>query len=158
MKNKQKGVILLAASLLCSVSGMAQNASDKIVVSSAEVNFLSAIDSVQSITFNENGFTVTKNDGSSSSFGYDGVITFTDETTGIKSAQLSKGDLRVYSTPGSSLINIEGAKAGTVEVFSTSGALVVRQLGWNGQPVDVGSLPKGVYILRVGGQSFKFNK
>lgn len=41
MKNKQKGVILLAASLLCSVSGMAQNASDKIVVSSAEGNFLS---------------------------------------------------------------------------------------------------------------------
>ena len=56
-------------------------------------------------------------------------------------------------------ISVAGlAKAENAAIYSIGGEKVVDLKSWNGNPVNVGSLTNGVYILKVNNKSFKFIK
>lgn len=41
-------------------------------------------------------------------------------------------------------------------IFDLNGCSRVNLPHFDGQPIDVSGLPKGAYILRIGGKAFKF--
>jgi hypothetical protein len=41
-------------------------------------------------------------------------------------------------------------------IFSVNGQQMTSLRAWNGAPVSIANLPKGVYILNIKNQSFKF--
>nr|WP_238301080.1 hypothetical protein [Prevotella micans] len=43
-------------------------------------------------------------------------------------------------------------------MFSTSGETVLRNSNWKGEPVNIGSLAKGVYVFKINNTTFKFRK
>ena len=58
------------------------------------------------------------------------------------------------------VIMVEGLtkEACDASIVSINGALVMHLDHFNGQPIHVGSLPRGIYILRIKNYSFKFVK
>lgn len=52
----------------------------------------------------------------------------------------------------------EGLWPCELRVYNAAGRVVASVGGWRGEAVDLGGLPKGVYVARVGGYSAKFSK
>ncbi|MCG8581036.1 MAG: leucine-rich repeat protein, partial [Bacteroidales bacterium] len=59
--------------------------------------------------------------------------------------------IKVYPNPATTHFSIEGAERETLSIYSVNGALVkqVNNLS-NNQTIQIGNLPKGMYLLKVG--------
>lgn len=83
-------------------------------------------------------------------------ISETDDPTGIESTLASKPSFSYKSNQ----IVIETANADAVKVYSTSGAVVDATVNVidGFVTIDLSSLPKGIYMVSVDGESFKVMK
>lgn len=80
-----------------------------------------------------------------------------NDITGIGMTPVTETKLRVDGDQ----ITIEGWKAKNetgLSIYTIDGKCVLRIASWNGQPVAIASLPKGMYVLVAGGDSYKFSK
>ena len=57
-----------------------------------------------------------------------------------------------------SLAALSGKRTAPLRVYSAAGQLLVSRPSWNGEAVDLTSLPAGLYILSINNQSFKLQK
>ena len=63
----------------------------------------------------------------------------------------------LYPNPVSNMLYINsGDRIDGVEIYSLSGQLLKAQS--NGNPIDVGNLPQGMYMVRVKGDTFTVTK
>jgi hypothetical protein len=76
-------------------------------------------------------------------------------STGIDNATADA--LSLYPNPASNIVYIKGAK-GQVDIYDATGSLVIKQQIAKNNSVDISSLPKGVYVLKLNNQSFKLIK
>lgn len=78
-------------------------------------------------------------------------IKFSKETTGISNAV---GNNEVALQRNGNMLTIEGLKAGDrVQLFNLSGQMIGSL---DGQSLNLSTLSRGVYILKVNNKSFKF--
>lgn len=56
------------------------------------------------------------------------------------------------------LLSATGLEKATATLYSLGGQQVLRMASWDGSPISTASLSRGVYILKVNNQSFKFVK
>lgn len=116
---------------------------------------------IKKITFNGNAMSVRKVRGmQSDEFQLADVenIVFS-LTTGISGVKTDDGKLTISSPAGSNMIYIAGydeTKRYMLGVYAVDGKMVVQRDGWCGEPIDVSSLPKGVYVLKINDMSVKF--
>lgn len=68
----------------------------------------------------------------------------------------SQGVKLAYDGSRLSASGLDGAASAAV--FGTDGRKMMGAEHWDGTPVDVSSLPKGVYIFKVNNNTFKFIK
>lgn len=66
-----------------------------------------------------------------------------------------ENQLTVVADQSGETLTVEGAKDNTLRVFDMNGKLMLTQIG---QTINVGSLPKGVYLLQCGMSVVKFTK
>lgn len=144
--------------LPCCYAGAQTTTTERMVISeNGTVKDRPMLDSINRITFAEDGLMVNKVDGKNEKYGYQAVITFIeDDPNSIGATQATQGNIHVYAREN--LIYIEGMSQGRVGVFALNGAQCVSAPHWKGTPIDISALPKGVYVLKVGDASFKFKK
>lgn len=75
--------------------------------------------------------------------------------TGVPGAEAE--GMRVVHEMGSSLVHVRGAQhAFTCDVFDTSGRRLLSSTGTTGQwDLDLGPLPRGIYVLSIAGSTYK---
>ncbi len=80
--------------------------------------------------------------------------------SGLKDPKLGKTDMKLYPTQVIANLYLQGATEGAqASVYCITGSKVMQfNVQSNIETIDVTSLKKGIYMLRVNGQTFKFNK
>lgn len=112
------------------------------------------------LTFGVDGFNVVQTDGTATSLGYANVmsIKFKNLTTGIDALKQNTAEGIALHYDGQSLwAEGDGAIGATAAVYSVNG-LQMTGAEYDGSRISVESLPKGVYMFKVGGKSIKFAK
>lgn len=89
------------------------------------------------------------------------AITFGDvNISGLNGTLNGDSNIRLFPTPALTSIHLTGASEGAqVTVFSLTGSKVMQfETTSTEQTIDVSTLNKGIYLLLVDGQTFKFSK
>ena len=63
----------------------------------------------------------------------------------------------VYPNPARDNIRLIGVENQEVEIFSADGKLVMKEM-YDGKSLDISSLTNGFYLIKIKGQTLKFNK
>ncbi|HNX67263.1 MAG TPA: T9SS type A sorting domain-containing protein, partial [Bacteroidales bacterium] len=78
-------------------------------------------------------------------------------TTGIEDN--TAGALRLFPNPATDQFRIEGVDAGsTLKLFNLTGKLLISIESYNGTPVQISNLPRGIYFVKVKEKIFRFVK
>lgn len=88
------------------------------------------------------------------------VLEFYNNTISISNEVLEVSDMNVYPNPVMNIMNVEFETSNVnslIEVYSVSGELIFvnddyRNFGSNKVSVDMSSLPKGMYIVKLGNE------
>lgn len=158
----RKTVLAMMASLFISSSVFAE---DGIKIKVVKVDGMApveySINDIRKITFQEYGFTIMLNDGTSdSSMEYSDVqkMVFDNVITGIDNVKSEKVD-NIAITYNGSVIKVSGCEeAAQLRLFDISGRPVISQNIQGEAVISTENLASGVYILRVNNKTFKFNK
>ena len=158
----RKTVLAMMASLFVSSAALADDGIKIKVVSNvdgvAPVEY--ALDDIRKITFQEYGFTIMLNDGTSdSSFEYSDIqkMVFGNVSTGIENVKHeSNGDI-AFDYDGAA-IRVSGVEKAQLMVFDIAGRPVISQKVQGEAVVSTENLSAGVYIVKVNNNTFKFSK
>jgi len=119
--------------------------------------------SLQKITFSNNNLVLNNSTGAFATFGIATINKLLVSTTsdGIKNTKSGDGNISIFFNPSDNQINILNAPEGTstVSLYRPDGIQVLNtQISGNNDNVNVGSLAKGIYLLKINNQVFKFKK
>ncbi len=136
---------------------------DNIVVKTKDGNSNFPLSQTTKIEFGNDGLTfyTAGNATTGKKFQYDEIehITFENQTNGIATTETQRGTLKMRSVNGGKAIAVEGMKGSeTVDIYSIDGSSQMKKAGFDGGLIDVSRLVPGVYILKIGNQTVKFNK
>ena len=84
-----------------------------------------------------------------------------DVSTGVNGLKVKDENLLISVKAGSNIIEIGGydnSKNYSVEIFNTAGAKVLGYANWRGEQLNISSLSKGVYVLKINNTTLKFSK
>lgn len=121
------------------------------------------LSSLRKITFSNNGLTLIGNDTSELPFLFSSVdkMFFSTQTSNIETDITNGNELNIYPNPASDVIyiNMGDQEISDIFVYRLDGVLILtaRILSSN-EPVNVGGLPSGFYMVRVGNQILKLRK
>lgn len=153
-----KRILLTAIVVSCAIAAHAGTIIvERISQPSAQVD-MATIQTVQFLGKDQTVLFNTKGGGQQK---YSGVrsLVFGDFATPIQSPTADT-HLSVYPNPTEDALLIDGAEQDTpISIFSMSGNLVQTQTAAQGSnKIDVSTLPDGLYVLRLGSETFKFTK
>ena len=86
-------------------------------------------------------------------------IIFKDDITGINAQVVATNDMQLYKegmTIG--VRNFDQGTAYRAMVVDLSGRTLMNLHNWDGQPISIASLNKGVYVFIVNNNAIKFTK
>lgn len=114
---------------------------------------------VRSIVFSPNKITCTLYGNTITTIDNVRTLTFGDVFTAIENTPATS-TIRVYPNPTASMLVIEGATGnGTMDVYSINGTLLLSEPIQEGvNTIQVSNLAKGLYILKLPNDTFKFTK
>lgn len=115
---------------------------------------------VRSIVFSPNKITCTLYGNTTTTIDSVRTLTFGDVVfTAIENTPATS-TLRVYPNPTASMLVIEGATGnGTMDVYNINGTLLLSEPIQEGvNTIQVSNLAKGLYILKLPNDTFKFTK
>lgn len=128
--------------------------------SSEKKEFL--LDGIRTLTFGDDGLTVNLKDGQTYAAAFDNLatLTFRDESTAIETVTAEyAANLDLFLTDGRlGVKNLPANVATEAALYDAAGRAVLMRRQWNGEPIAIGHLPKGVYIFKVNNQTFKFTR
>lgn len=128
--------------------------------SSEKKEFL--LDGIRTLTFGDDGLTVNLKDGQTYAAAFDNLatLTFRDESTAIETVTAEyAANLDLFLTDGRlGVNNLPASVATEAALYDAAGRAVLMRRQWNGEPIAIGHLPKGVYIFKVNNQTFKFTR
>lgn len=129
--------------------------------SSEKKEFL--LDGIRTLTFGDDGLTVNLTDGQAYAAAYDDLSTLTFsgmEGTAIETVTAEyAANLDLFLTDGRlGVKNLPANVATEAALYDAAGRAVLMRRQWNGEPIAIGHLPKGVYIFKVNNQTFKFTR
>ena len=92
------------------------------------------------------------------SFDFDKVrcLKFDGLVNDIATATQKESDINISYKEGRIFVSGMGDAVTHAVIFDLNGCSRVNLPHFDGQPIDVSGLPKGAYILRIGGKAFKF--
>lgn len=119
------------------------------------------LDNVNKIEFYGQGLTIRMKDGKGANAMYGEIrkITFKDNATGINAQVVATNGMQLYKegmTIGAR--NLDQGTAYRAMVVDLSGRTLMNLHNWDGQPISIASLNKGVYVFIVNNNAIKFTK
>ena len=120
-----------------------------------------SLDDVKKIEFYGQGLTIRMKDGKGANAMYGEIrrIIFKDDITGINAQVVATNDMQLYKegmTIG--VRNFDQGPAYRAMVVDMSGRTLMNLHNWDGQPISIASLNKGVYVFIVNNNAIKFTK
>lgn len=85
------------------------------------------------------------------------TITFGEATTSIISTKSVSDDVKFYLADQHLVVTGLNYPV-SVAIYAISGKALFNQSAWTGGSLDISSLPKGIYIVKLGNKNFKFRK
>lgn len=155
----EKRKLLLAMSLAVFTGCFAQ---DEITINLSSGKKSYKIDDVKTLTFDGASLKVNKQNSESDTYSFSDIVKISfDTSTGVDNMKIAGGKLTVSVAPGSGVIRVGGyddKERYDVVVYSLSGEKVIGIDGWKGEGVNIASLAKGVYVLKINDTTLKFRK
>ena len=114
---------------------------------------------IQNVTFKDGNLCVNFTSGTTESYGISGItkITFKNDQSGVTSVKAAVRG--IYPSMAESTVALRGFEGEVaVRIYSVDGSLLCSIRQDAQEPVYVGNLAHGIYLLNVNGQSFKFCK
>ena len=156
MKRKK---LLIAAGLALSAACYAQ---DNVTVNTASGQKVYKMDDIESITFDGATMKVNKNSKETETINLAEITNISfDVSTGVNGLKVKDENLLISVKSGSNIIEIGGydnSKNYSVDIFNTAGAKVLGYANWRGEQLNISSLSKGVYVLKINNTTLKFSK
>ena len=152
--------------LLCLVSfsliGASKAQSNLILHFTDKTQVNPTLSSISKITFTSDNLEMKYNDGTTSSYLISAIkkITF-NALSGIKEVDVQENLISLYPNPSKDFIFLKNVTIDEtiVSIFRLDGACIMSvQISNIDQGIDVSSLSKGVYVLKIGGKALKFTK
>lgn len=141
--------------------GSTASAQDLVVTLNNEQHAEYKLSDISSIRFVDGKLVVKMQDGTlSEPASLDDVrkLTFSNgTTTGINNVP-AQGEKMELSFDGSTITASRLTTPADVAIYAISGKKLFDYKKWEGGSLNVGALPKGIYILKVGKQTLKFQK
>jgi hypothetical protein len=119
------------------------------------------LSSIQNLTFNNGKLMLTYVGGSNDLFSISSIskLYFNSTITGFENPVIA-GRMSIYPNPVGDYVNIINAPQGnyTVTIFRMDGLVVLQTNGSSDEPIGVGVLSKGIYLIRINNQVLKLIK
>lgn len=115
-----------------------------------------ALEEIVKLTLDGEAVTIHTADSRTSTFKYEDILSlkFDQLTTGIASPAADKNGLNLYYRNG--CVEADGLKeASDATVYDLGGRIVLTQKQWDGAPVNITLLGKGVYLFKVNNNVIK---
>ncbi len=116
---------------------------------------------INKLSFSGDSFTVDlTNESTTATFALKNVmsIKFEDVNSGVTSAIADDGALQLYYDKDMLGAYGELNEHCVATVFDVAGRVLLQIDAWDGCPIDVSSLSKGLYLFNVSNQTLKFKK
>ena len=157
--SKWKKHILAIALLGMSCSVQAQSSLVMTLTDDTSSEYL--LDDVRKIEFYGQGLTIRLKDGKGTNAMYGDIqkIFFKNNSTGINAQVVATNDMQLYKE--GMTIGVRNLAPGTTNramVVDLSGRTLMNIHNWDGQPISIASLNKGVYVFIVNNNAIKFTK
>ena len=153
MKRKK---LLIAAGLALSAACYAQ---DNVTVNTASGQKVYKMDDIESITFDGATMKVNKNSKETETINLAEITNISfDVSTGVNGLKVKDENLLISVKSGSNIIEIGGydnSKNYSVDIFNTAGAKVLGYANWRGEQLNISSLSKGIYVLKINNTTLK---
>lgn len=155
----KKTIFMMLAAFTLSVGAQAQ---DKVVVNKKDGGKQAyEMEKISKITFQEDAYTIVGKDNSDmATVSYADTKTITFELVdGIEQiVNTERGKMKIIKQGNT--ITVEGFNGndGRVAIFSLDGTMMQSNNAWRGDAISVESLPAGIYVININGQSLKFTK
>ena len=108
------------------------------------------LDDIRHIDFLGEGNTFSVECATDRCLKFDGLV------NDIATATKKESDINISYKEGRIFVSGMGDAVTHAVIFDLNGCSRVNLPHFDGQPIDVSGLPKGAYILRIGGKAFKF--
>lgn len=150
--------LILAALLFCISIGVNAQEYQMVVQKTDGTETTYSYDDLTSITFYDEGIYIHPNSYSS----YITELKFSEISkiyfiTYSSLNETSKDAVLLYPNPATSSLRIAGAENERVEIYSMDGKMVYNGIN-NGSEINVSSLEKGIYAVKINGKTLKFSK
>jgi len=121
-----------------------------------------SLDAIRKIVFNKDNFEIKQNDGSESTYTFLSVakISFSSTATGRLLVN-NDDEIILYPNPVQNVIYLKNTVADNlpVVIYNLSGCVLMSAILSNtGDGIDISSLSKGFYLLKIKDKTFKFSK
>jgi len=120
------------------------------------------LSSLNKVTFSAGNMNVIKKDASANSYAISTIRNLNFGVySGVFDVSENQSTLSVYPVPACDFINIKNAPEGQLRVviFSLDGTVLKNcVMSDSSQPIDISSLNRGLYLLRVNDKTIKFTK
>lgn len=161
-----KSILFRKVILLClasfSLIGVSKAQSNLILQFSDKTQANPMLSSISKITFTSDNLEMKYNDGTTNSYLISTVNKITFSTlSGFNELDSQEDLISLYPNPSKDFIYLKNAPKNEtkVSVFRLDGACLLSvQISNIGEGIDVSSLSKGIYVLKIGGKALKFTK
>lgn len=143
----------------------AASADDKVVVVTKQGNQTYDMNAVDKIDISGTSLKIVETNGSGTTYAFDSIlkIMLTDGTDGIGNTETeqSQNKLTVTVFTDGNTLRVNGwndSVSAMLDIYDLNGKKLVHAMEWNGQDINISSLPKGIYILKIGTNTAKFRK
>lgn len=117
-----------------------------------------ALNSISKIQFSKSGMEIVGNEDLTVPFSDIVKIVFSS-ASGINNPVLDSESPRLILGPGEAWLAIENLmEPAHLEIYSVSGLRLISSNSYQGEEINISSLPGDVYIVKAGNQYFKFLK
>lgn len=140
-------------------TGMAR-AQDLVVKSDGGQVSRYAVSDILSIRFRDEALVVRFRDNTESEpLSLGSVLRFNSTSTGINTASLAQDGQEIETRFNGSVLEVSPlGHPVRLAIYNMQGSTMLLQANWKGGRVDMGSLPSGIYIIRLGQKVLKVNK
>ena len=149
-----KKTFILAVAILLSMAPLAADEYNYLTVTSTSSEQSISLPTIQKITFSEGNALVATTDGQTYTYPLSELqkMSFTATATAIK-ALPSKADKLSYKR---NTLRVNGT--GILHIYNAAGMLVQMAHVKDGANINLGTLPKGIYVVNMGEQTIKIQK
>ena len=161
-----KSILFRKVILLClasfSLIGVSKAQSNLILQFSDKTQVNPMLSSISKITFTSDNLEMKYNDGTTNSYLISMVNKITFSTlSGFNELDSQEDLISLYPNPSKDFIYLKNLTVDetSVSIFRLDGAcLMSLQISDIDHGIDISSLSKGIYVLKIGGKALKFTK